>query len=91
MGAVASQITSLGIFLLNRLFWDRSKKTSKLRVTGHCEGNSPVTGKFPARKASDAENVSIWWRHHVDVIYPCLNFNGGLESRSGSIDEKYIP
>ena len=24
-----------------------------------------VTGEFPAQKASDAENVSIWWRHHV--------------------------
>ena len=28
--------------LLNRLFRCRSKKTSKLRVTGLCEGNSPV-------------------------------------------------
>ena len=27
--------------LLNRLFRRRSKKTSKLRVTGHCVGNSP--------------------------------------------------
>ena len=30
--------------LLNRLFRRRSKETSKLRVTGLCEGNSPVTG-----------------------------------------------
>ena len=29
--------------LLNRLFRRRSKKTSKLLVTGLCEGNSPVT------------------------------------------------
>ena len=43
----------------------RSKKTSKLRVTGLCGGNSPVTGEFPAQMASNAENVSIWWRHHV--------------------------
>ena len=50
--------------LLNRLFSRRSKKTSKLRVTGLCEGNSPVTGEFPAQIASYAENVSIWWRHH---------------------------
>ena len=27
--------------LLNRLFWRRSKKTSKLRVTGLCAGKSP--------------------------------------------------
>ena len=50
--------------LLNRLFGRRSKKTSKLRVTGLCVGNSPVTGEFPAQMASNAENVSIWWRHH---------------------------
>ena len=33
--------------LLNRLFRRTSKKTSKLHVTGLCEGNSPVTGEFP--------------------------------------------
>ena len=50
--------------LFNRLFRCRSKKTSKLRVTGLCAGNSPVTGEFPAQMASYAENVSIGWRHH---------------------------
>ena len=50
--------------LLNFLFRRRSKKTSKLRVTGLCAGNSPVTGEFPAQRASNVENVSIWWRHH---------------------------
>ena len=50
--------------LLNRLFRRRSEKTSKLRVTGLCAGNSPVTGEFPAQMASNAKNVSIWWRHH---------------------------
>ena len=33
--------------LLNRLLRRRSKKTSKLRVTGLCAGNSPGTGEFP--------------------------------------------
>ena len=51
--------------LLNRSFRRRSKKTWKLRVTGLCAGNSPVTGEFPAQISSNAENVSIWWRHHV--------------------------
>ena len=51
--------------LLNRLFRRRSKKTTKLRVTGLCAGNSPVPGEFPAQMASHAENVSIWWHHHV--------------------------
>ena len=70
MGAMAAQITSLTtIYLLNRLFKLRSKKTSKLLVTGFCAGNSPVTGEFPAQMASDAENISIWWRHHGDSFY----------------------
>ena len=51
--------------LLNRLFRCKSKKKSNLRVTGLCAGNSPVTGEFPAQRASNAENVSILWRHHV--------------------------
>ena len=49
--------------LLKHLFRPRSKKTPKLSVTGLCEGNSPVTCEFPARRASDMENVSIWWHH----------------------------
>ena len=50
--------------LLNRLLRRRSTKTSKLRVTGLCAGNSPVTGEFPAQTASNAESISIWWRHN---------------------------
>ena len=64
MGTIASQITSLTIVYKTRLFRRRSKKTSKLRVTGLCMGNSPGTGEFPAQMASNAENISIWWRHH---------------------------
>ena len=50
--------------LLNRLFRRRSKKTSKLRVTGLCAGNSRGIGEFPVQMASNAEKVFIWWRHH---------------------------
>ena len=55
MGAMVSQITGLTIV---------SKKTSKLRVTGLFEGNSPVTGEFPTQRASNAQNVSILWSQH---------------------------
>ena len=34
--------------LPNRLFRLRSNKTSKLRVTGLCDGNPPMTGEFPS-------------------------------------------
>ena len=45
--------------LLSRLFRLTSKKTSKLSVTGLCEG----IHRWPKR-ASNAKNVSIWWRHY---------------------------
>ena len=60
--------------LRKRLFMRRSKKTSKPRVTGLYVGNSPETGEFPAQRASNADNVSIWWRHHVYKILSSLNY-----------------
>ena len=50
--------------LLNRFFRRKSKKTSKLRDTGLCAGNSQMTGEFPAQMTSNAETVFSWWRHH---------------------------
>ena len=60
MSLMASQITSLTIVY--------SIVYSKLRTIGLCAGNSPVTGEFPAQMNSNAENISIWWRHHVRNI-----------------------
>ena len=53
--------------LLKRLFRRKSKKTSMLCIIGLCKGNSPVTGEFPSQRASNIENVSIWWHHHGDL------------------------
>ena len=50
--------------LPKRLFGYRSKKLSKLCITGLCAGNSLGTGEFPAQMASNEDTVSIWWRHH---------------------------
>ena len=54
----------------------RSEKTSTLRATGLCVGNSPVAGKFSAQMVSNAENVAIWWRHHDWVIAELAVVNG---------------
>ena len=54
MSAMGFQITGVSICLLNRL-----------RITGLREGNQPVIGGFPSQRASNAENVSISWRHHA--------------------------
>ena len=64
MGVVTFQITSLTI-VYSIVYSDADQsKTSKLRVTGLCAGNSPGTGEFHAQMASNAENISISWRHH---------------------------
>ena len=65
MGELATQITSLTI-VYSTIYSD-ADQTSKLRVTGLCAGNSPGTGEFPAQMASNAENISIWWRHHEEM------------------------
>ena len=69
MGSMASLITNLAI-VYSTVYSDTKKKASNLRVTGLCAGKSPGTGEFPAQMASDAENVSIWWRHHVVKYSP---------------------
>ena len=56
--------------LPNGFFRRRSMKTSKLRVSGLCLGNSPMTSECSAQRASNVENVFIWWRHHGE---PYLN------------------
>ena len=55
--------------LLKHLFRRRSKKTSKLRVTSHCAGNSPGTGEFPAQMASNAEMFPF------DDVIMCLLYS----------------
>ena len=57
MNVMASQITSL-TNLLNRLF--KAQANEKIKA--------PVTGELLAQSASNAENVSIWWRHHEFTV-----------------------
>ena len=63
MGTIASQITSLTIVYSNVYSGADQRKHQSSTSLALC-GNSPGTGEFPAQMASNAENVSIWWRHH---------------------------
>ena len=64
MSTMATQITGVStVYSVVCSGTDQRKYQSS--VTGLCEGNLPVTGELPAQRASNAENVSIWWRHHV--------------------------
>ena len=64
--------------LLNRLFRHRTKKTPKLRVTGLCEGNPPVTGGFPSQSSVTRKKlpfddiIVIRWIHKR---YPIIVMN----------------
>ena len=73
MRAIASQITSPTIVYSTLYSRGRSKKTSKLRVTGLCEINSPVTGEFPAQMASNTESVSIWKAEKIVMMLTLLS------------------
>ena len=68
ISAMASQITGVWIVCQTVCSGADQNKTSKLRVTGLYEGNSPVARWFPSQRASNAENVSIWWRHHGSTL-----------------------
>ena len=48
MNAVASQTLASRLFA-QPMFGRRSRKASKLRITGLCKGNPPVTGGFPQK------------------------------------------
>ena len=65
MGAMASQITSLTIvYSIIYSGVDQRKRQSSASLA--FVGGIPRarTGEFPAQMASNAENASIWWRHH---------------------------
>ena len=65
-----------------------SKKTSKLRITGLCERNSPVTGEFPHKgpvtlKTFPYDDV-LWHWVMAPVDHPQLK--GSEQSQSGHGD-----
>ena len=63
MTTMASQITSLTVvYSIVYSGGDQRKHQSSdsLALCGEFTG----TGEFPAQRASNAENVFIWWRHH---------------------------
>ena len=66
MSIMASQITSVSIVCSTIGTAPDQRKYQSSASLNFCAGNSPVTGDFPAQKASNAKNASIWWCHHDD-------------------------
>ena len=68
MRAMMSQITSHSIVYSTFYSGADQRKNQSSESLALCEGISPVTGEFLAHRASNADNASIWWCHHDDVI-----------------------
>ena len=64
MGTIASQSTSLTQLLIQAQIKENIKAPHHWPLFGEVTG----TGEFPAQRDSNAEYVSIWWRHHVLVM-----------------------
>ena len=67
MGMMASQITSLTIVYSTVIQAQIKENIKAPRHWPLCR-EFTGSGEFPAQRASNAENVSIWWRHHVMAI-----------------------
>ena len=68
MGATMSQITNLSI-VYSTVYSDADQRKHQSSASlAFVWGNSPVTGEFPTQMASNAENVSFWWRHHESLL-----------------------
>ena len=86
MGAIASQITSLTtVYSTVNSGADQRKHRSSAPLA-FVRGE--FTGPFPAQMASNAENISIWLRHHAHVMTSSLFFSNcpaGLSTIWGRI------
>ena len=67
MSTMASQIPGISI-VYSTVYSGVHQKISKLRITGLCNENPPVTRGFPSQRTSKAENVPMWVRHHANAF-----------------------
>ena len=76
MDAIVSQITSLTI-VYSTVYSGLDQRKHQSSASLAFVRGIHRTGEFPAQMASNVENVSIWWRHHVSsrVVDP---FTKGL-------------
>ena len=71
MGKKASQITSLTQPFIQTHIKENIKAPRHWPLCGEFTGDRWI----PAQMTSNAENVSIWWRHHDDTSR-CISFRG---------------
>ena len=62
MSLMVSQIT--GVSIVCPTVWSGTDQRKHQSFASLAFVRPTVTGGFPSQRASKAENVSIWWRHH---------------------------
>ena len=72
MGAMASQITSLTIVYSSVYSGADQRKHQSSASLASVLGIHRWPVNIPAQRASNAENVFIWWRHHDVAWWPLL-------------------
>ena len=90
MDSMLSQITSLTIVYSAVYSGADQRKHQSSASLAFVWGIHRVPGEFPAQMASNAENVSIWWRHHVceghHTLPHCLELSSdGARTRYASM------
>ena len=87
MTTMVSQITSSRLFAQSFIQAQIKENIKALRHWPLC-GEFTGTGEFPAQRASNAENVSIWWRHHDQVL--SREWNAGVLCDIGYPSETHL-
>ena len=89
MGAIASQITSLPV--VNSIVYPDAGQRKH-----QSSASLAFVLEFPAQVASNAENVSIWWRHHGNCVWRCdcrlrERFDGFTKATNQSCHDDNFP
>ena len=71
MGAIVSQITSLRTVYLTVYSGADQRKHQSSASLAFVRGIHWMIGEFLTQRASNAENVSIWWHHHDEIGHHC--------------------
>ena len=74
MNTMASQITSLTV-VYSTVYWDADQRKYQSYASLAFVWGLHRAGEFPAQRASNAENVSIWWRHHDKQWYDAMKLD----------------
>ena len=96
MTTVASQITSLTV-VYSIFYSGAAQRKHQSSASLAFEGEFTGTGEFPAQRTSNAENGSIWWRHHELVVFrqtksyfsPSRHWNRQIYQTSYTLQPKF--